>query len=354
MAQTRLSRVDGEAGRLTLAGFELEDLAPKLGFEGVAALLWTDSVLAPAPLEAFVAELAGQRALEPVTVDLLRRAAAREVAPIDALRLGVASLSLGPVSGPRLLAAVPTIVATYDRLRRGAEPLAPDPALSLAADFLRMATGTAPTPGQTRALDTYLSTIADHGLNASTFTARVVASTRAELGPAIEAAIAALGGPLHGGAPGPALEALLELREQPGDLEANTRTWATAQLAAGERIMGFGHRVYRTRDPRADVLGAAAAQLLAGTGLYEDAQIHERAVLEVLRAHKPGRVLATNVEFYTALLLHGLGFEPAVFTSIFAIGRTAGWIAHYEEQQREGRLIRPRAAYVGARGRTLC
>jgi citrate synthase len=353
VASTRLSLVEGEAGRLTLAGYRVEQVAPALDFEAMVFLLWHDRVPDPDELRSFRAALAGQRELEPATLELLRRAAERSVAPIDALRMGVASLALGPIGRERIIAALPTLVAAYERLCAGAEPLAPDPSLGLSADFLRMTSGEPASEARVRALDTYLNTVADHGFNASTFTARIVASTRAELGAAVEAALGALAGPLHGGAPGPALEALLQLRERGGDLDANTRAWVEARLAAGERIMGFGHRVYRTRDPRADVLGAAARELLAGTGLYEDARIHERAVLETLAREKPGRSIATNVEFYTALLLHGLGFEPATFTSIFAIGRAAGWTAHYAEQQAEGRLIRPRASYCGASDRRL-
>jgi len=249
---------------------------------------------------------------------------------------------------------LPTIVAAYERLRRGLEPLAPDPSRPLAADFLAMIRGpAAASAAEARALTTYLNTVIDHGFNASTFAARIVASTHADIGASLSAGLAALSGPLHGGAPGPALEALLELRERGGDLDRQTRAWVAAELAAGRRIMGFGHRVYKTRDPRADVLGAAARELLADTGLYEDARIHERAVVEALAAHKPGRALETNVEFYTALLLHGLGLEPAVFTSVFAMARAAGWIAHDEEQRATGRLIRPRARYEGPRGLRL-
>jgi citrate synthase len=189
-------------------------------------------------------------------------------------------------------------------------------------------------------------------MNASTFTARVIASTGSDLGSAIEGALGALKGPLHGGAPGPALEALLRLRAQGGSIDAATRAWVREQIAAGERIMGFGHAVYRVRDPRADVLSAAALELLAGSGLHEDARTHERAVLDTLRELKPGRTIATNVEFYTALLLHGLGLPSPMFTPTFAVGRIAGWVAHVAEQRATGRLIRPGVAYVGAEGRS--
>jgi citrate synthase len=245
------------------------------------------------------------------------------------------------------------VVAAYARLQAGLEPVAPDPSLSAAASFLLQLRGQRARAVEERALETYWNTVADHGLNASTFTARVIASTGSDLGSALAGALGALKGPLHGGAPGPALAALLALRAQPGDLAENTRSWVAAELAAGRRILGFGHRVYRVRDPRADVLKEAAVQLLAGSDLLASAEAHEAAVLESLQRAKPGRAIATNVEFYTALLLHGLGFEPALFTSIFALGRTAGWLAHVAEQNARGRLIRPDALYTGAEGRTL-
>ncbi|NVB37392.1 citrate synthase/methylcitrate synthase [Pseudenhygromyxa sp. WMMC2535] len=355
VANTRLSRVEGEEGRLTLAGYAVDAIAPAVEFEAMVHLLWHDRLPDPDELASLRADMAAARELDPATLALLRRAAERGVAPIEALRMGLASLGLGEVSRERALACVPVLVACYSRLRAGLEPIAPDrsPGQGVAAEFLRASTGEAPSPAQVRALSTYLNAVSDHGFNASTFTARIIASTQAPLLAAIEGALAALTGPLHGGAPGPALEALLALRERGGDLDAETRRWAAAKIDAGERIMGFGHRVYRTRDPRADVLGAAASELLAGGQLYEDARVHERAVLEVLAARKPGRTLATNVEFYTALLLHGLGFDADIFTCVFAIGRVAGWTAHYAEQAREGRLIRPRAGYCGALDRRL-
>jgi citrate synthase len=194
-------------------------------------------------------------------------------------------------------------------------------------------------------LETYLNTVCDHGFNASTFTARVIVSTGSDLVSAITGAVGALKGPLHGGAPGPALDMVLEIAE-PAKAEAYLR----AKLARGERLMGFGHRVYRVRDPRADVLALAISrfyQSAADQSLYELARAVETIALALLREYKPDRKLETNVEFYTALLLHGLGFSTQFFTPIFAAGRVAGWCAHCLEQVREGRLIRPQSQYVG-------
>ena len=220
--------------------------------------------------------------------------------------------------------------------------MAPDPTLSHAADILRMLRGKPGTKAEADALDTYLVTVADHGLNASTFAARVVASTRAGLGSAVLAGISALKGPLHGGAPGPIIDMLDDI----GAAE-NARPWIEAALARGDRLMGFGHRVYRVRDPRADALKGAIRRMGTRTGRLEFAEAVERAVLEILKAHKPDRSLDTNVEFYTALLLEALAFPPQAFTCVFAMGRTAGWIAHAREQLAGGRLIRPQSVYVG-------
>ncbi|MCA3747784.1 MAG: citrate synthase/methylcitrate synthase, partial [Rubrobacter sp.] len=200
-----------------------------------------------------------------------------------------------------------------------------------------------------RALETYLNTVVDHGMNASTFAARVIISTRSDMVSAVAGAVGALKGPLHGGAPGPALEVVFEI----GTAERAEEV-LRGRLERGERLMGFGHRVYKVRDPRADVL-AEATELLYGSGgdrgLYELALHVERTALRLLEEYKPGRNLQTNVEFYTALLLHGLGLPAGLFTPTFAVSRVAGWIAHCMEQQEQGRLIRPRSVYTGEKGR---
>jgi citrate synthase len=232
------------------------------------------------------------------------------------------------------------------RVSRGLEPIAPDATLGHAADILRMIKGRVASPAETAGLDSYLVTVSDHGLNASTFAARVVASTRAGLASAVLAGISALKGPLHGGAPGPVIEMLDEIGE-PG----NARAWIEAALDRGDRLMGFGHRVYRVRDPRADALKRAVRRLTTGSnttpGRLAFAEAVEAAALAILKARKPDRSLQTNVEFYTALLLESLDFPPDAFTCVFAIGRVSGWIAHAREQLAGGRLIRPQSLYVG-------
>jgi citrate synthase len=352
--RTRLSRVDGDAGRLTIAGYDVGEIAPRVPFEAMAFLLLEDRLPRAAELEGFRSAIAEHRVLGGATLALLREAARQGAAPIDVLRLGVASLVGGPSTPVRLLGALPAIAAAYARLLDGKEPQGAAVAgLSSSEFFLASLSGEAVAPGRARALDTYWNTVADHGLNASTFTARVIASTGSDLSSAIEGALGALKGPLHGGAPGPALDALQALRRRGGDLAEATRTWAEQEIAGGRRLMGFGHRIYRVRDPRAQVLEHAAEALLEGTSWLADARVHEAAVLSVLGRLKPGRPIATNVEFYTALLLHGIGLTTAWFTPVFALGRLAGWLAHVREQVDTGRLIRPESHYVGADGRRL-
>lgn len=332
-AETRLSMVDGERGELVIGGYRVEELA-SWPFERVVSLLW-ETVGYEGNTRA--------AALPPHPETLLRNAAKERVAVMDALRMGIASLS----DERDLFGSFPTIVAAYWRLLHGEEPLAPRNDLGLAANYLWMLSGKEPHEELVRGLETYLNTVVDHGLNASTFTARVIVSTGSDLVSAITGAIGALKGPLHGGAPGPALDMVFEIGDASRAEEVLRR-----KLGAGERLMGFGHRVYRVRDPRADVLAAAAERMFTGAGdlgLYELARAVERTALRLLEEHKPGRRLQTNVEFYTALLLHGLGLETALFTPTFAIGRAAGWIAHCAEQRKHGRLIRPESVYVGPR-----
>jgi citrate synthase len=246
----------------------------------------------------------------------------------------------------RLIAAPAVFTTVLMRLRLGLAPVMPDAELGHAADTLRMLRGTAAMPCEVSALDKYLVTVADHGLNASTFAARVVASTRAGLTSATIAALSALKGPLHGGAPGPVLD-MLDAIARPEHAEA----WLESALRRGERLMGFGHRIYRVRDPRADALREALGALGAARGALgarlELAEAIEAAALALLRREKPQRALDTNVEFYTALLLEALGIPREAFTCVFAMGRVGGWIAHAREQVLHGRLIRPQSRYVG-------
>ena len=348
-ATTRLSLVDGERGELVIAGYRVGELAAHATFEETTWLLWHGELPSNAQLDSFRATLAAARGLAPATLALLRECARAGLAPMDALRAAAGSISLTSDAAEAIVACVPTIVAAYWRLTKGMEPIAPRSDLGHAAGFLYMLNGEVPDPERVRGLETYLNTVVDHGLNASTFTARVITSTGSDLVSAVVGALGALKGPLHGGAPGPALDMVFEI----GDA-SRAEPILRAKIEAGEKLMGFGHRVYKVRDPRADVLAQAAERMFTRAGdmaLYTLARSVEATALRLLEEYKPGRRLQTNVEFYTALLLHGLGLDVALFTPTFAISRVSGWIAHAFEQRRTNRIIRPQSEYVGPRDR---
>jgi citrate synthase len=241
-------------------------------------------------------------------------------------------------------AATGVFAAAWLRVRQGKSPIPPRPDLSHASDLMRMSLGET-SPAQATGLEAYLVTVSDHGMNASTFTARVIASTGSDAVSAVVGALGALKGPLHGGAPGPVLDMLDGI----GQAE-RAEGWLEQELLAGRRIMGMGHRIYRTRDPRAAVLERAVERLEksgARTPRLQLARAVERAAEQVLRRKHPDRPLRTNVEFYTAVLLDALGFPREAFSPLFACGRVVGWLAHVDEQRRTGRLIRPESRYVG-------
>ncbi len=355
-ARTRLSDVQGSDGRLTIAGFPVEVLAPRATFEEALFLLWEDRLPNADETIRLSRALGSERRLDPVQLELVDRAIEAGSAPMDALRIAAGTLDLGRVGlddrtmALRLVGGIGALAATIGARAAGRAARPADPDASHAADLLAILHGRLPSSASVRALDTYLVTVCEHGMNASTFAARVVTSTGSGLPDALVAAIGALKGPLHGGAPGPALELVREV----GTAERAAEI-LRAHLARGERLMGFGHRIYRARDPRAEVLDAACRQLhAAGEGdpaLSTLARVVEAEAVRQLAAHRPRRALKANGEFYTALLLDSLGIPTALFTPIFAAGRAAGWTAHALEQRVEGRLIRPSSAYVGARDR---
>jgi len=386
-AETSLSMVDGTAGELVIAGFPVAELAMNATFEETAHLLWYGELPDEEQLTVFRDDLARRRELPPVAYEILRAAADVNADSMDALRMAAGTISIqstdrsvcatsAPAPGRNtgnpvgkqdqcgtdtpvcaaddeaarnLLAVFPTIVAAYWRLRNDRVPLAPRLDLGHAANFLYMLTGEPPSDERVRGLETYLNTVVDHGLNASTFTARVIASTGSDLVSAITGAIGALKGPLHGGAPGPALDMVFEIGNA-----ARAEEVLRKKIESGEKLMGFGHRVYKVRDPRADVLAVAAERMFTRGGdmaLYELARAVEAVAIRLLEEYKPGRKLQTNVEFYTALLLHGLDLEVPLFTPTFAISRVVGWIAHCFEQRRANRIIRPQSVYRGMRDR---
>jgi citrate synthase len=348
-ATTQLSHVDGHRGELVIAGFQVDQLAEYATFEETTWLLWHGNLPSVAQLDTFREALAAVRGIPDATIALLRECARRQVEAMDALRMAAGTLSLVSDEASGIVACLPTIVASYWRLQHGQEPLAPRTDLGHAANFLYMLSGEVPDSERVRGLETYLNTVIDHGLNASTFTARVITSTGSDLVSAVVGALGALKGPLHGGAPGPALDMVFEIADASRAEEVLRK-----KIEAGDKLMGFGHRIYKVRDPRADVLAKAAERMFTRAGdmsLYALARAVEVQALRLLEAYKPGRKLQTNVEFYTALLLHGLGFDVSLFTPTFAISRVSGWIAHAFEQQRANRIIRPQSEYAGPRDR---
>ena len=345
VADTIMSEVDGEAGRLVVRGHAVEGLVATRGFEGVAALLWEGYAEGGGDEAAVRQALAAARVRAFADVPRLL-VAAKGLTPVEGLRVGLAML---PDSEPMphhylVCGALPVFLAALLSAAKDLPPIAPDPSLTTAQDFLRMIRGQRAGEVFEKGLDAYLATIADHGFNASTFTARVVASTHAGLISAVLAGLCALKGPLHGGAPGPVLDMLDEIGEA-----SRAEAWFDDAFAKGTTLMGFGHRIYKVRDPRADVLKATVATLPATAGRLAYASEVEKGAIAALRKHKPGRRLDTNVEYYTALLLEALDIPREAFTALFAVGRAAGWCAHIFEQEKGGRIIRPQSNYVGPR-----
>jgi citrate synthase len=345
VADTALSEVDGECGRLIIHGYQLEQLAPRAGVEDVAALLWNGRLPDQVEKGAMRAALGDGRVRAFERLGSLGNALSLPDA-MDSLRACLAHLPSSDRSeGPDLVGATAVFAAAAARCSAGLAPIPPDPSLTHASDYLRMLLGPRASEAASRALDTYLVTVADHGMNASTFAARVVASTGSDAVSAVVAGVGALKGPLHGGAPGPVLD-MLDAIASPD----RAPSWLKSELAAGRRIMGMGHRIYRVRDPRAAVLEQALLRLDA-EGVATDrlalARSVEHAAEELLARRHPDRPLRANVEFYTAVLLEAIGIPRRAFAATFAVGRVVGWYAHIDEQRRTGRLIRPASRYVG-------
>ncbi len=355
VGSTDLSNVEGLEGRLTYRGFDIHDLAEHATYEEVCYLLLFGQLPNTFQLEDLKVRLAANRMLPQPLIDFME-ATPKDAWPMDVLRTHVSALALftpadedgahpsNPRAAIHLIAKTPSIVAAWDRIRRGLKAIEPLPNLSTAANFLYMRTGERPIKEAERALDTYLVLLADHSFNASTFAARVTASTRADIFAAATSAVATLEGDLHGGAPGKVMKMILDIGK-PERAEAYVRE----MLARGERVMGMGHREYKVRDPRAEHLESMAKSLGGASDpkWYEIARALEDAAGKVLHDEKPGKRIYANVEFYTAPTLFSLGIPPDEFTCMFACGRMAGWTAHILEQLNDNRLIRPQARYTG-------
>ena len=338
-ADTLISHVDGERGRLVIAGQDVEQLATRSYDDAAQRVLVAGGAKVGPEMSAALATARAQ------AWEVLPRLGDALDAPdgMDALRASLAHVrSTGDDTADALavIGAAPVFVAAWSRKRSGAAPLPPS-TMPHGADYLRMTTGRDPAPEATRAIDAYLTTVSDHGMNASTFTARVITSTGSDLVSAVVGAVGALKGPLHGGAPGPVLD-MLDAIGAPDRAEA----WLLGELAAGRRIMGMAHRIYRVRDPRAAGL-ETAVQSLASERLRLARGV-ETAAAKILAERRPDRPLAANVEFYTAVLLDAVGLPREQFSATFAVGRMAGWCAHVLEQRRVGRLVRPDSKYIGA------
>jgi citrate synthase len=355
--ETYLSAIDGEAGKLSYCGYDIRDLASRGSYEETAFLLWYQRLPAESELEMLSDWLRSNRHL-PKTVWGIMHSLPEQATPMEALRTVASTLSMfdracvheerGGSSLCRavsLTAKLPTIVSSFDRLRRDRPPIEPRLDLGHAANLLYMLDGEDPDPVSAQALETYFVLLADHGMNASTFSARVTASTLGDVYSSVVTALGTLKGPLHGGASQASMEQLLEI-----DSADQVDAWFERRMEEKERIFGFGHRVYKTEDPRATMLRRLAhdvAQRSGNTAWYDIAARLEDRVVE--HPYFKERRIYTNVDYYTGPLLYALNIPVDLFIPMFAIARIAGWTAHMLEQQHNNRLIRPRAYYAGPR-----
>ncbi|WP_022836672.1 citrate synthase [Salisaeta longa] len=354
--ESELSSIDGQQGELVYRGYNINDLAANASFEEVVYLLWNGELPTEAQLDTLTERLQSERALPAPVLDLLR-ATPDTAHPMAVVRTAVSALGLyddeADTATPeanrrkasRLLAQIPTIIAAFSRIRSGHEPVEPLDTHSTAYNFLYMLNGEAPGEAAERTFDVCLVLHADHGLNASTFTSRVIGSTLSDMYSAVTGAIGALKGPLHGGANREVMRMLLDIDEQGAD----PADYVRERLANKERIMGFGHRVYKTMDPRAAIL----RDLVKDLSEERDARKWYDYSMAILNTMKEEKGMDPNVDFFSASTYYMMGLDPDLFTPIFALSRTTGWTAHLLEQWSDNRLIRPRAEYVGATGKSV-
>lgn len=355
-ASTALSHVYGEEGRLVYRGYDIHELAGKASFEEVAHLLWIGHLPNRKELDDLQGKLEANRALPDAVIDVLRQLPA-DAEPMNALRTGLSAL--GAIDTARfgglpdldeaiaLAARFPGILAAFFRLRQGQDPIQPKAGHNTAQSYLYQLFGNEPEERHWKPLEAYLVLLADHGMNASTFTARVIASTQSDLCSALTGAVGALKGPLHGGAPSLVLDMLNEI----GSAD-NVDNWLNTAMDRGDRLMGFGHRVYKAEDPRAEIL-RGMARTASDPDFYALSKTTEERALFLLNERKPGRRLYTNVEFYSAAVLAAVGLPGDMFTPTFAVSRSVGWSAHVLEQGANNRLIRPQSQFVGRTDKTF-
>jgi citrate synthase len=348
VGESTISLVGGTTGLLSYRGYDIADVVRHLGYESTVHLLLFGRPSDTDPPGTLTSDLASRRAIPPEAAAAID-ALSPTTPPMDALRTGLSALGGAAFGYPptvaqglELIAKAPTLLARFHRRRSGLAPVGPTPALGHVADYLRMTTGDAPTARAVWALESYFDIVADHGMNASTFALRVVLSTNSDLISAATAGVGALKGPLHGGAP----QKVLDMLDGVGGAD-RAEGWVRDALARKERLMGFGHRVYKVEDPRAELLRGIAEQVAAPDRFALAHRVEEVALRE-LRRTRPDQKLYTNVEFYAALVLEAVGLPRDLFPPTFAIARTAGWAAHAMEQAANNRLIRPEVDYLGA------
>jgi citrate synthase len=353
VTKTAISKIDGEKGKLVYRGYSVEDLASNLSFEEVAYLLWFARLPSSQELLEFKEELAAHSSPSPVLMDFLQ-AAPSDTDPLALLRTATSLIGMleqkevEPIqSAKSLLPKFPVILSSFERSRRKKETIFPSVTHSFAENFLYTLTGRSPSKELTSALNSYMILLADHGLNSSTFSAVVTASTLADYYSDITSAIGTLKGPLHGGAPSLVWEMLQEIGSKD-----NARAWLEDRIESGGKIMGFGHRIYRTEDPRSRVLKSIARKI-AKPEVFELAEYVETTAREMLRKKHPERTLETNVEFYSSLVLNAVGIPTDMFTATFACSRIIGWTAHILEQLSDNKLFRPESLYIGRESLTI-
>ncbi|HKL30334.1 MAG TPA: citrate synthase [Natrialbaceae archaeon] len=356
--ETELSFIDGDVGRLIYRGYAIEDLAREASYEEVLYLLWHGHLPDRNEYEAFADSMSAERAVDPDVIGTMRSLAEVDEEPMAALRTGVSMLSaydpdsdvdpedLGAAmrKGRRITAKIPTILAAYDRLRNGQEPIEPREDLSHAGNFLYMLNGEEPDPVATETFDMALVLHADHGLNASTFTSMVISSTFADVYNAVTGGIGALAGPWHGGANQDVMEVLFELDESGQD----PVEWVQSIMDEGRRVPGWGHRVYNVKDPRANLLQEKTRELAESSGeakWYDYTKKIEGYLTDEVGLPEKG--IAPNVDFFSGSVYYQLNIPIDLYTPIFAMSRVGGWIGHVLEYQEDNRLIRPRGRYVG-------
>jgi citrate synthase len=345
--------IDGNAGRLIYRGYDIHDLVSNLSFEEAAYLVWNGNLPNQSQLDDLKKHLEQERHI-PSNLKTAIRNLPTSSDTLDVLRTAISTIGTGiPLTRPdmskaiAITAKIPTINAAFDRIRRGQEPIEPRTGLGHAANYLYMLTGKDPDPTKVDALNKYFIALADHGMNSSTFAARVVASTWSDMYSAITAAIGALKGPLHGGAPAPVLKMLQDIGKP-----ERAEEWMRGELKAGRRLMGFGHRIYRTTDPRAEIL-RNVANATSEKDFFALARHVEETGNRILRDYRPERRLYTNVEFYSAVVMHSVDLPPDLFTCTFAASRSVGWTANVLEQVANNRLIRPEIEYTGPMNRKV-